>query len=161
MTLVHQGQALHYHQVFTPKLALTSPFLLDSLLAFSGLHLAYLDPVARESWMRIAMTYHDRALVGFNEVLANISGSNCEAATLCSILVLLITVAAMGLPRQYDNLDPVFEILGLRKLLRGCQLILEEWKDTLLSGDLHQFFGPMFCAHENQQSDMEQWKREG
>lgn len=121
-------------------------------MALTALHLAHLDATTRDSWIRIAMTYHDRALGGFNEALANITPSNCEAATLCSIFVLIINIAVMGISRR-DNersldLDPVAEVVGLRKLLQGVEVILVQSENIIMRGEFREWFRPMFEAYE-------------
>ncbi|KAF8858975.1 hypothetical protein BDZ45DRAFT_673549 [Acephala macrosclerotiorum] len=146
-----EPHGLYHFQVLTPNLALSHPFLLETLMTLTALHLAHLDASIRESWTRIAMTYHDRALVGFNEALANITPSNCEAATLCSIFVLIITIAVMGISQRNDerslDLDPVAGVVGLRKLLQGVEIILMQSENIIMRGEFREWFRPMFKAH--------------
>ncbi|CZR67151.1 uncharacterized protein PAC_17050 [Phialocephala subalpina] len=153
-TLVHKDdgpRGLYHFQVLTPNLALQHQFLLETLMALTALHLAHLDPTTRDSWIRIAMTYHDRALVGFNEALANITPSNCEAATLSSIFVLIITIAVMGMSRRNDTLelDAVSEVVGLRKLLQGVEIILVQSENTIQNGDFREWLQPMLDSHHH------------
>lgn len=140
-------RGLYHFQVLTPNLALSHTFFLETLMAMTALHLAHLDATTRESWIRIAMTYHDRALVGFNEALLNITPANCEAVAMCSIYVLIITIAVMGISRRDErtlDLDPVSEVVGLRTLLQGVEIILLQSENMIMNGEFREWFRPMF-----------------
>lgn len=71
-------------------------FVLDSILAISALHLARLETSPKKSWLQTALRYQNLTLAGFNEALSTISPENCEAVSLCSVFVLMLSLAGPG-----------------------------------------------------------------
>lgn len=125
-----------------PKLALSHEFLLDTILALSALHLEHLGKDKSKSWMRTALHYHDRALLAFNKALAHITPQNCEAVTVCSMLMIVLVIAIPGVADGGEYSNPVGEILGLRNCLHGVRLIATQSVEIISTGELGSFFMP-------------------
>ena len=87
---------VHCWQVHIPDMAFEHTFLLDGLLAMSALHLAHLEAGAKKSWLQTALRYQDLTLAGLNKALCRISSENCEAVAVCSIFVLVLSIAIPG-----------------------------------------------------------------
>ncbi|CZS93395.1 uncharacterized protein RAG0_03715 [Rhynchosporium agropyri] len=141
-----------------------NPFLLDSLLAVSALHLAHLESVsanitgAKKSWLQTALRYQDLALAGLNKALSSISSENCEAVAVSAIFVLLLSIAIPGVCNDDDDdgggvggvgeqgmaRSPLTDLMGLRKLLQGMELVYAQSEVVLMNGVLKDFFLPMF-----------------
>lgn len=137
------SQDAHFLQIGIPKLALSNDFLLDTIMALSALHLEYLESSARKSWLRTGLDYQDRALPAFNKALSEITPSNCEAVTICAMLMIVLVLAIPGVADGSDSSDPVSEILGLRNLLHGIGHIVLQSLDVIHSGGYRSFIMPL------------------
>ncbi|PVH82496.1 hypothetical protein DL98DRAFT_570457 [Cadophora sp. DSE1049] len=138
---------VHCWQVHIPDMALEHTFLLDGLLAISALHLAHLETGAKKSWLQTALRYQDLTLAGLNKALCRISSENCEAVAVCSIFVLLLSIAIPGVcndPDEEASRNPLADLLGLRKLLEGMELVINQSEVVLRNGVLKDFFLPVF-----------------
>lgn len=138
---------VHCWQVHIPDMAFEHTFLLDGLLAMSALHLAHLEAGAKKSWLQTALRYQDLTLAGLNKALCRISSENCEAVAVCSIFVLVLSIAIPGVcndPDDEASRNPLADLLGLRKLLEGMELVIQQSEVVLRNGVLKDFFLPMF-----------------
>ncbi|KAK0127437.1 hypothetical protein ONS96_006976 [Cadophora gregata f. sp. sojae] len=137
---------VHCWQVHVPDMAIEHIFLLDGLLAISALHLAHLETGAKKSWLQTALRYQDLTLAGLNKALCRISSDNCEAVAVCSIFVLLLSIAIPGVcndPDEEAARNPLADLLGLRKLLEGMEAVISQSEVVLRNGALKDFFLPM------------------
>ncbi|KAJ5672647.1 C6 zinc finger domain protein [Penicillium longicatenatum] len=78
-------------QVSLPQLATSNEHVLDSILAFTALHLAYL-----EAWVRLALEYSKEAYSGFAKIISRLSPSTAPSAFVCSVLIALSAMAQHG-----------------------------------------------------------------
>ncbi|KAL6825578.1 hypothetical protein J3E69DRAFT_380747 [Trichoderma sp. SZMC 28015] len=74
-----------------PQLALEHEFLMDTVLLVAMIHLAYTDPVSRES-LPIYL-YRDQALRSFRQAVASISMQNISAVRAASHLLAVVSFA--------------------------------------------------------------------
>ena len=81
-----------------PKLAERSQFLLHGILACSALHLAYMNPSARQSYRITAARYQDLAMPLFREAVANLDDDNCHA-----ILAFIQLLAVYSFASEQEN----------------------------------------------------------
>ncbi|OJJ95919.1 hypothetical protein ASPACDRAFT_35447 [Aspergillus aculeatus ATCC 16872] len=120
-SLVEDEHSQMQWQVALPKVATTQPFALDSLLAFTALHLAYLEPNRRHFWTVVAFDYSDKACSALSRVISRLSAATADAAMVCSIYIVLFAIA------QYRVSGPsasyLDEVLRIAKLIRGCVLL--------------------------------------
>ncbi|GKZ36216.1 hypothetical protein AbraIFM66950_007213 [Aspergillus brasiliensis] len=120
-TLIEDENARLQWQVNLPKVASTQPFALDSLLAFTALHLAYLEPSRRHFWTLVAFKYSDKACSMLSQVTERLSAATADAAMVCSIYIVLFVIAQHRFSRLSTSyLD---EALRIAKLIRGCVLL--------------------------------------
>ncbi|KAK6580355.1 hypothetical protein PZA11_007377 [Diplocarpon coronariae] len=132
-------------RVDIPSLALDNTFLLDALLALSALHLAHLEVGTRKLWLQSALRYQDLALAGLNKALSNMSPESCEAVAMCSILVLMLSIAIPGVcdDANETSRNPISDLLGIRKLMEGVSIITRQSEVVLSNGVLKEFFRPL------------------
>ncbi|KAI3023711.1 hypothetical protein CBS147347_6678 [Aspergillus niger] len=120
-TLVEDENSRLDWQVNLTKVASTQSFALDSLLAFTALHLAYLEPNRRQAWTLVAFNYSDKACSMLSQVIGRLSAATADAAIVCSIYIVLFAIAQYRLCRPSTSyLD---EVLRIAKLIRGCVLL--------------------------------------
>ncbi|KAL2064172.1 hypothetical protein VTL71DRAFT_4666 [Oculimacula yallundae] len=153
---------VHVWTIHVPNMALSTapdqPFLLDSLLAISALHLAHLENMtsvtgAKKSWLQTALRYQDLTLAGLNKALSSFSPENCEAVAVASIFVLLLSIAIPGVCGDEEDVgsgeerSPLVDLMGLRKLIKGMEIVYAQSEVVLTNGVLKDFFLPMFDPH--------------
>ncbi|GAQ05721.1 gamma-glutamyltranspeptidase 1 [Aspergillus lentulus] len=104
-------------------MATSHPFLLDSLLALTALHLAFLNPDDKRPWMEAALKYQNQACSVFSRVLVEISPENCGPAFLCAVFILLCATAYPCVAGDSHPFDPLAQVLETRRLLVGCAFL--------------------------------------
>ncbi|KKK14578.1 hypothetical protein ARAM_006311 [Aspergillus rambellii] len=117
-------EAGHF-QVAVPRLATSNPFLLDIILAFSSLHLAFLEQ-GDSKWLEIALKYQNRAFTAFNRVLAELTPENSGPAFICSIFIMLCAFAYPCISQDRDTFDPISQVLEIHRLLVGCAFLFQQ-----------------------------------
>ncbi|RHZ63821.1 hypothetical protein CDV55_106220 [Aspergillus turcosus] len=104
-------------------MATSHPFLLDSLLALTALHLAFLNPDDKRPWMEVALKYQNQACSVFSRVLVELSPENCGPAFLCAVFILLCATAYPCVAGDAHPFDPLAQVLETRRLLVGCAFL--------------------------------------
>ncbi|EAW11884.1 uncharacterized protein ACLA_006410 [Aspergillus clavatus NRRL 1] len=113
----------NHFQTVIPEMATSHPFLLDSLLALSALHLASVQPDDSRPCLEAALKYQNQACAVFTRVLAEISSENCGPAFLCSVFILLCATAYPCVAGDSHPFDPLAQVLETRRLLVGCAFL--------------------------------------
>ncbi|KAI0533553.1 hypothetical protein GGR58DRAFT_506234 [Xylaria digitata] len=127
------------------SVALTSPFLIEQLLAVSAQHLSTVHPSLRGHCCRLGTALQTRALIGFKDSAADSSHQNIVARFLFSSLIALSTMASMAMSSRHDidkSLPCFVEFLGVT---RGVRIVGDSAWDELCHSEL----GWMFNSFEN------------
>lgn len=147
-TLSQDGLSAHHLSMTIPRMAASCHYLLDSIHAFSALHLASVETDNRASWLNHAVRYQSQACAGLSKVLPEISPPDYEPAFVSSIIIMLFAMGSRVLSLETRPLDPVSVVLEARTLMSGPAMlfsrILEGGVDTQLDGWL--------CAPDTQES---------
>ncbi|KAL4779043.1 nucleophile aminohydrolase [Aspergillus varians] len=117
-------EAGHF-QVAVPRVATSNPFLMDIILAFSALHLAFLEQ-GDSKWLEIALKYQNRACSAFSKVLADLAPENLGPAFICSIFIMLCAFAYPCVSQDRDTFDPLSQVLEINRLLVGCAFLFQQ-----------------------------------
>ncbi|KAL5336041.1 gamma-glutamyltranspeptidase-domain-containing protein [Aspergillus crustosus] len=117
-------EAGHF-QVAVPRLATSSPFLLDIILAFSAMHLAFLEQ-GDSKCLEVALKYQNRACSAFSRVLAELTPENLGPAFICSIFIMLCSFAYPCVSQIRDTFDPLSQVLEINRLLVGCAFLFQQ-----------------------------------
>ncbi|KAL4910820.1 hypothetical protein BDW74DRAFT_141953 [Aspergillus multicolor] len=117
-------EAGHF-QIAIPRLATSNPFLLDILLAFAALHIAFLEQ-GDSKWLEIALKYQNRATSAFSRVLADLAPETIGPAFICSIFIMLCSFAYPCVSQDRDTFDPLSQVLEINRLLTGCAFLFEK-----------------------------------
>lgn len=130
------------------KLAFENLHLLESIFAFSALHLAQTTPDDSEKHLASAMRYHDRALSTYQAALSSLEPKQYDAIFLSSVLLFMYIFAYMcGDPKQDDNdLFLSFRWLGTA---RGMTILRRRNISLLQSGPLGKIFGPAWSKMQS------------
>ncbi|KAJ5938559.1 hypothetical protein N7466_001693, partial [Penicillium verhagenii] len=118
-----QTEDTHFWRSVIPKNAMREPFALESLLAFTALHKAYLETNQRRFWVMTALSYNDKACSKLSEIVGRISASTAQAALACSIFITLFVVAQHQFSTPFSYLGEVFRI---KSLIQGCTLLCSQ-----------------------------------
>lgn len=146
-TLSQDGLSAHHLSMTIPRMAASCSYLLDSIHAFSALHLASVDTDNRASWLNHAVQYQSQACAGLSKVLPEISPPDYEPAFVSSIIIMLFAMGSRVLSLETRPLDPLSVVLEARTLMSGPAMllsrILEAGVDSQLDGWL--------CAPDTQE----------
>lgn len=128
-------------QNYAVQLGMQHEFLMDSILAFTCLHLAA-ERVESDSdpWPFIsdAIQLSERSLPVFRAELTNISSSNFEAVLICSMIVMAYGTVVHAFDLKYDSeskedLETHFEaFMSMPSLVRGIHSVIDDtnpWLD--------------------------------
>jgi len=134
-------------QNVVPQMAFTHHFLLYSLLAFSALHLALLQPDRKTSLSAQASAYHNVGLRLFRVAVSDITRDNCDACFAYASILVVYTWASSD---QSGDLffsgttnaaggNPTTE---LAVLLRGVQTLLSTSGEWIANGSMKLMLYP-------------------
>ncbi|GKT52340.1 sterol-4-alpha-carboxylate 3-dehydrogenase, decarboxylating [Colletotrichum spaethianum] len=132
-------KALQYD---VPREALSYPFLLHQILAFSAYHLAYLQPDCRHAYLMQAAQHQNDAINGMRgTLLGTISPTNCHALFASSIFLTLSAFATYPSYEKYNpSFSPIDSMLDIFTLTDGMSVILRASDDDLRKGPLREIF---------------------
>jgi hypothetical protein len=116
-------------QIDLPKEALSHPYLMHGILAFSALHLVHLSPHNTENYRRAAVRHQDIALGAPRPLLNQVTAQNCDA--LCATTT-IIGMFAAGLHQLSSNgtSSPIEGLLEIGEFARGVYVVVQaadEW----------------------------------
>lgn len=108
-------------------------FLLHCILGFAALHLSYIEPQDRSRYRMRASAHQAAAIAGVNSVLPNITSSNCHALFAATSLIMLNAFAE-------STSNTIGALLGIFKLIRGVNVILEDKHEIISKGPFRLIF---------------------
>ncbi|KAM5353826.1 hypothetical protein ACJ41O_000476 [Fusarium nematophilum] len=130
-----------------PQEALSRPFLLHQILAFSALHLAYLRPDTRNRYLIQASQHQGIAIGTMNTMLRRpIEQDSCHALYASSIFV---AISAFGTfpscDRYNDAFRPIESLVDIFVLIHGMHTILSSSDEAIRSGPLKTLLNGCSC----------------
>ncbi|KDN69737.1 putative fungal Zn binuclear cluster domain-containing protein [Colletotrichum sublineola] len=141
-TFSHSSVGQKALQYDVPREALSYPFLLHQILAFSAYHLAFLQPECRHAYLMQAAQHQNDAINGMRgTLLGTISPANCHALFASSIF---LTLSAFATYPSYEKHNPSFSpidsIIDIFTLTDGMSVILRASDEDLRKGPLREIF---------------------
>ncbi|KAJ5413702.1 hypothetical protein N7509_000329 [Penicillium cosmopolitanum] len=108
-----------------PKIATRESFALDSILAFTALHMAYSESNQRSFWITTGLSYNDRACSKLSKMVGRMSAATLESALVCSIFITLFVIARhqFSAPSSY-----LCEAMSIKGLIQGCAIFYDKAK---------------------------------
>ena len=132
-------------QQHMPQEALSYPFFLRQILAFSGYHLAHLHPERRHFYLLQASKHINSSIRGIREALSEqVTSKNCHALYASTTFIVVNKFAA------FPNCDdfrshgcslPVQSLMEIFSLVNGMEAVLNSpGAEGLISGPLKELF---------------------
>ncbi|KAJ5456902.1 hypothetical protein N7530_012176 [Penicillium desertorum] len=131
-----------------PRMAASCPYLLDSIHAFSALHLAAVETDNRASWLDHAARYQSQACAGLSRVLPEMSPQDYEPAFVSSIIIMLFAIGSRVLSLENQPLDPLLVVLEARTLISGPAMLFSRINEGGVDAQLDGWL----CAPDTQES---------
>ncbi|CAG8897550.1 unnamed protein product [Penicillium egyptiacum] len=147
-TLSRDGLSAHHLSMTIPRMAASCPYLLDSIHAFSALHLASVETDNRASWLDHAVRYQSQACAGLSKVLPEMSPQDYEPAFVSSIIIMLFAIGSRVLSLEARPLDPLLVVLEARTLISGPAMLFSRIKEGGIDAQLDGWL----CAPDTQES---------
>ncbi|KAH8685017.1 hypothetical protein BGZ61DRAFT_548823, partial [Ilyonectria robusta] len=144
-TFSFTGALAKFLQSDLPREALSHPFLLREIMAFSGFHLAYLHPEKRQTYLLVASKNQDLAIRGLRESLSkDLTPQNCHTLYVTSIFLILSKFAAFtAVDPQHRNHScsmPTESLLEIFTMLHGMDSVFRSSENDIRDGPLEGLF---------------------
>lgn len=141
LTLTRDGMSAHHLAMVIPRMATSFPYLLDSILALTALHLATVEPQNHLTWLDAAVRYQSQSCSGMGKILPAITPEHYEPAFMSSIFIMLFATGFSGLSRANRPVDPIAAVLEVRTLIAGCAMLFKRFSEVGAQVDLERWFG--------------------
>ncbi|KAJ5291819.1 hypothetical protein N7478_001070 [Penicillium angulare] len=135
LTLSQDGLSIHHLSITIPQMATSHPFLLDSILALTALHLASIEDDNRQTWIEAATRYQSQTCAEFGKVIAEITYDQYEPAFVASVFIMLYAQGFPVISRETHS-DALSQVLAVRTLISGCATIFTKLNDMGIEGEL-------------------------
>ncbi|KAJ5082221.1 hypothetical protein N7532_011264 [Penicillium argentinense] len=135
-TLAQDGLSAHHLSMSIPQMATSFPYLLDSLLAMTALHLASLEAENRMTWLDTAVRYQSQACAGLGKILPEISLQHYEPAFVSSVFIMLFAIGFHATSADNGPGDPLSPVLEVRTLLSGAAMLFNRFNEVGSDGEL-------------------------
>jgi gamma-glutamyltranspeptidase/glutathione hydrolase len=130
-------------------MATSFPYLLDSILALSALHLATVEPDNRLTWLDAAVRYQSQACSGMGKILPDVTRQHYEPAFVSSVLIFLFATGLPGIsPETNQSNDPLSEVLEGRRLITGSAMLFERFSEMGVDAELNGWL----CAPDTEEN---------
>ncbi|KAJ5092018.1 hypothetical protein NUU61_006888 [Penicillium alfredii] len=146
-TLAQDGLSGYHLSISIPRMATSFPYLLDSLLALSALHLATAEPENRRLMVDAALRYQSQACSGLGKVLSDISPPDYEPAFVSSIFIMLFATGLPVVSLENRPVDPLSAVLEVRTLITGCAMLFNRINEMGTDGELDSWL----CVPETEE----------
>lgn len=148
-TLSQHGLSAYHLSMVIPRMATSFPYLLDSILALSALHLATVEPENRLTWLDAAVRYQGQACSGMGKILPDVTPEHYQPAFVSSVLIFLFATGFPGIsPESNQNGNPFLEVLEGRRLITGSAMLFERFNEMGVNAELRGWL----CAPDTEES---------
>jgi hypothetical protein len=125
-----------------PKEAAQYDFLMDGVLSLAALHCAYLNASMNQDYTAIAMQYQNSGLRSYRTALNHINKDNYQAIFAFSIILMVLGIATSAPHSEYESVSATETISSVFGLLKGVELTVKQFEESLRSGMFSPFFEP-------------------
>ncbi|KAI6799434.1 hypothetical protein KC361_g2843 [Hortaea werneckii] len=142
LTLVNDSSIDHVWQSTVVRVGFRHPYVIQSILSVTALHLAYQYPAKRSFFSAKAAHYHNGALVDFKAGIDQIGRGNSDALFATAVITIFYTLALFGMAHEKDMSESAAteraRILGKDwiPLIRGVMALLEVIRQHVDNGPL-------------------------
>lgn len=120
-----------YRQIMLDRIFVRH-FLLDQMLAVAACHMSVLRPEHATHYQGIASRQQNRALAGFNHILANVNETNCLDVLLFSHLIALHVFWETFTHTNSDFGTFLDNLIACVRMLRGMNVVVRTWWNSLI-----------------------------
>ncbi|KAI1128828.1 hypothetical protein F5Y10DRAFT_165935 [Nemania abortiva] len=138
-----RGEELsHIWQVECVQLALTDEPFMHQILAISAFHMAHLQPSHRRMYLMLASQHYDVALQGLRTRFTHeVTPESSHSAFAVASLLIIGAFATFAVDDNEENTSPgLQDMLDMFGLIRGLNMVLETWNDTVVQGQFADLF---------------------
>lgn len=136
-TLSQDGLSPYHLSITLPRMATSFSYLLDSILAFSALHLASIETENRQTWLDAAMRYQSQACSGLLKILPEITTEQYEPAFASSVFIMLFATGWPVISTEGHLMDPLSKVMEVRTLITGSAMLYHRLNETGWKGELN------------------------
>ncbi|KAJ5577974.1 uncharacterized protein N7459_006938 [Penicillium hispanicum] len=129
-------------------MATSFPYLLDTILALSALHLASVETNHRHFWIDAAMKYQGQACSGLGRVLQEITPQHYGPAFVSSVFIMLYATGFPVISSDDHAMDPIMKVTEVRTLISGSAMLFDRLNETGREGDIHDWL----CVPDTEES---------
>lgn len=119
-----------------PQMATSHPYLLDSILALTALHLAATEPSNRQKWLEAAMRYQSLTCSGLGKVIPEITHDQYGPAFVASVFIILYAQGFPVISLDTHPVDGLSQVLEVRTLISGCAMLFTKITELGIEGEL-------------------------
>ncbi|KAI0103626.1 hypothetical protein GGR51DRAFT_549831 [Nemania sp. FL0031] len=142
LTLPRISEFAHIWQKLAPGFAISHQYLLRLILAFSALHLAYLEPNKQQKYSLVATQHQSLGLQQFRVALTQISADDCHVLFMAASFVIKVHLATLA--TRIAAGDPsgtaVEDMVEMFVLVKGMSAVLNTWEHIIHGGCLNPMF---------------------
>ncbi|CAI7666809.1 unnamed protein product [Penicillium manginii] len=135
-TLSQDGLSAYHLSISIPQMATEFPFLLDTILALSALHLASLEADNRLKWLDAAVRYQSQACAGLGKILPEITLQQYEPAFVSSVFIIIFATGFHSISAENTPADPFSPVIEVRTLLNGASMLFNRFNEVGADGSL-------------------------
>ncbi|KAJ5915564.1 hypothetical protein N7466_011497 [Penicillium verhagenii] len=142
LSLSQDGLSAYHLSITIPQLATSHPFLLDSILALTALHLASIETDNRQSWLEAGMRYQSQTCAGLGKCLPEITEQQYEPAFVASVFILLFAQGFPVISTDSHTADAFSRVMEVRTLISGSAMFFHKLNDLKIEGVLDGWLSP-------------------
>ncbi|KAI9842063.1 MAG: hypothetical protein M1837_007488 [Sclerophora amabilis] len=136
LTLTNRQDLKRLWKIVVPQEAFGHEFLMRGILAISALHLSYLRPQHKETYLFTALSHQNMALKLVRSAMQEITRANCNAVFAFSSLVVVFAFASPHFEESLILVKQSEEPAEWVNLIRGVRTILKPTWDWIRNGTL-------------------------
>ncbi|KAJ5717388.1 hypothetical protein N7488_003034 [Penicillium malachiteum] len=134
--LSRDGLSAHHLSMTIPQMAIAHPYLLDSILALTALHLASVETGNSQTWLEEAMRYQSQTCAGLSKVIPEITQEQYGPALVASVFIMLYAQGFPVISPDTSAVDGLEKVMEVRRLISGCAMLFKEITELGIEGEL-------------------------
>ncbi|KAJ5986965.1 hypothetical protein N7451_011330 [Penicillium sp. IBT 35674x] len=123
-------------------MATSYPYLMDSILALSALHLAAIETDNRQMWLEAAMRYQGQTCAGLGKALPEITDQQYEPAFVASVFIILYAQGFPVISSDTHSADAFSRVMEVRTLISGSAMFFTKLTELGIEGQLDGWLCP-------------------
>lgn len=142
LTLSQDGLSAYHLYITIPHMATSYPYLMDSILALSALHLASIETDNRQMWLEAAMRYQSQTCAGLGKSLPEITDQQYEPAFVASVFIILYAQGFPVISSDTHSADAFSRVMEVRTLISGSAMFFTKLTELGIEGRLDGWLCP-------------------